>query len=222
MGGVISSRSALLVCLVFVFSSSLSQPAFGSDAKKNKKLVGKIPNPHKVERPLPISEVGHLRVRAREFAEWLFVRYGASGNSASYFGFANLINIWYEKRMRYSFGLVGGPVFGTARSSGVVPAGTAKKIQLWTFGVEGKYFPYPGERGLFARMGISGNVFETDGNLGTLGGFGYLVSLGWEIVAWKGKLGISPEFAFRQVFLDDGGADSGVSHCSGIAPLYLL
>ena len=148
----------------------------------------------------PAVEAASFRLRAREHFEWLSARYGPVNETQGYFGLTNTLNAWYEEPFRYAFGLAFGPLLGSARSRGTAPAGTASKIRLWNVGLEGKYFFRQVQAGLFGRAGLTANLLDTRGALGTLLGGGYYLGLGWE---WQvRKMGIAPEIAFRHVILE--------------------
>lgn len=146
---------------------------------------------------------GSFRIRLREHFELLSVRYESLNDSENYFGLTNTANLWYEKPMHFSIGLAMGPVLGSAKSvNDSAPMGTDPKIRLWNFGIEGKYFFRPEKSPWFGRIGVTGNLLDTRGSAGTLGGGGYYLGLGFEAKVWK--LGIAPEIAFRHVFLEQG------------------
>ena len=151
-----------------------------------------VPENHSME--------GKLRVRLREHFEWISVQYGQTGETAKYYGISNTLNAFYEKPFKYSYGLSFSPVLGSAQIQGGVPIQTNEKIKLWSMGVEGKYFFFPERYGFFGRLGITGNILDTRGALGTLAGAGYYGGLGWEFKIWK--LGIAPEVAIRHVILE--------------------
>jgi len=150
---------------------------------------------------LPLGgESGRLRLRAREHFEWLSIRYDPLNQTQHYFGLTNTLNAWYEKPFHYSFGFSFGPMLGSAKDQGTAPQEVDSKIRLWNMGFEGKYFFFPQKNGFFGRAGLTGNILDTRGSLGTIPGAGYYLGLGWEFKL--GKVGIAPEVAFRHVFLE--------------------
>ncbi len=143
---------------------------------------------------------GSIRLRAREHFEISTVRYGGLNDSENYSGTTNTLNVWYEEPFRYAFGFAGGPMLGSARTDHPAPLGTDAQIRLWHFGVEGKYFVFPAKNGFFGRAGLSGLALDTRGSEGTLWGAGVYAGLGWEFKI--GKVGIAPELAVRQGWLE--------------------
>lgn len=141
-----------------------------------------------------------IRVRAREHFETHKYKLGDTGQSETYKGLTNTINIWYERPFEYSVGLALGPVIGGARSDGPSDAQPAfgGQIQLAVAGIEAKYFPISGIKG-FLRGGLSWNSLRTNGTYGRINGYGYYGGLGWEIPI--GIVSIAPEVAFRRVHL---------------------
>ena len=147
------------------------------------------------------AKAGNFRLRAREHFEWMSIRYGTASETESYFGLTNTLNAWYEEPFRYAVGLAFGPMLGSAKAHETAPAGTDSKIRLWNIGLEGKYFFFPERYGLFGRAGLTANLLDTRGSLGTLVGGGYYLGLGWEHRFWK--IGVAPEVAFRHVLLEE-------------------
>lgn len=146
---------------------------------------------------------GRFRIRLREHFELLSVKYEPAKDTENYFGLTNTANLWYEKPFHYAYGIAFGPILGSAKSvNDGSPAGTDPKIRLWNIGFEGKRFLRPGKEGLFGRAGITGNILDTRGSMGKLGGGGYYLGIGWESKIWK--VGLAPELAFRHVFLEGG------------------
>jgi hypothetical protein len=146
---------------------------------------------------------GNFRIRLREHFEFLSIRYESLNDSENYFGLTNTANLWYEKPMHYGIGLAVGPVLGSASSvNDSAPMGTDTKIRLWNIGVETKYFFYPEKKPWFGRIGLTGNILDTRGSAGKLGGGGYYLGLGFETKIWK--IGLAPEIAFRHVLLEQG------------------
>lgn len=150
------------------------------------------------------ARAGSWRARAREHFDRLDLRYGSPGGREHYSGLTNTMNVWYEEPFRYALGFSISPIagLGQATTRGSPPAGTNAKIRLWNLGFEGKLFPWR-DRGLFARAGLTGNILETRGSRGALGGAGALAGLGWEFKVRR--LGIAPEAALRYVLLEGGG-----------------
>lgn len=141
-----------------------------------------------------------IRVRAREHFEIHKYKLGETGQTETYKGLTNTINIWYERPFEYSVGLALGPVIGGARSDGPSEAGPrfGGDIQLAVAGLEAKYFPVSGLKG-FLRGGLSWNSLRTNGTYERLNGYGYYGGVGWEIpIKW---VAIAPEIAFRRVHL---------------------
>jgi len=146
---------------------------------------------------------GNLRIRLREHYEIIFVRYGTTGEDASYAGLSNTANVWFEKADEYAIGFSLSPILGSATTLGNVPSQTNRKIRLWSIGAEAKLYFYPRKRGAFGRLGLTGNILDTRGPAGAIGGAGYYLGLGWEYMI--GKMGLNPELAFRHVIFGDGG-----------------
>lgn len=153
--------------------------------------------------PPQAVEAGNFRLRAREHFELLSIRYGDLNEKENYFGLTNTLNAWYEKPFHYAIGLAFGPMLGSAKSMEVAPPGTDPKIRLWNFGLEGEYFIFPENYGLFGRVGLTGNLLDTRGSVGTISGGGYYLGLGWETQIWR--IGVAPELAFRHLILEQHG-----------------
>ena len=107
-----------------------------------------------------IGEAGQLRLRAREHYETIAVR--TDDGEATFRGFTNTIDAWYEEPFRFSFGLAGSPLFARLMAKHP-PPGFGEAIRLVHLGAEGKVFPFPEAAPVFARLGIYRTTLNPDG-----------------------------------------------------------
>ena len=141
-----------------------------------------------------------FKMRAREHFDTVWI-YPPSGAQTYVFnGIGPNINIWLENPYHFSFGLSYSVMFiNNYPVTDVIEFG--KNMNITKIGLESKYYFYPGEGGLFGRVGVSNNSLNTKSTEGSLNGLGGYLGLGWEIKF--SKIGLALEVAGRRMEFDN-------------------
>jgi hypothetical protein len=160
--------------------------------------------------PTAKTLAGSLHVRAREHYETMKV--STDGGEASFLGFTNTINGWYEEPFHYSIGLAGSPLLATLASK-APPPGFGDKIRLVHLGIEGKIFPVLDIAG-FTRMGVYQSTLSSLGLAGHFEGMSILIGLGYEFDVHG--VGIAPEMSWRRGNLSHGASFDGQAPAIGV------
>ena len=141
------------------------------------------------------------RMRAREHYEIHNIEYNEK-IAAEYIGFSNTINIWYEKPLEWSFGLAGGPALGSSKKAqDNLLNELGDTVQLFSVGLEFKYFLMKSLPGLYTRLGTGWNHLKTKGTIETSVGWHLYTGLGWELPLKY--FSIVPEIAMRNTYLNN-------------------
>lgn len=143
---------------------------------------------------------GRFTPRFREHYDLTQLR-TAAGNT-TYGGLSSSVNLFYEKPLEWSLGLVFNPVVaGRDKQLGTANLALPSKIRIWHYGIEYQRFVLaePEKYGLFARVGASFDVFDVKYATTRYGG-SYYLGLGWE--QRIGGVGIAPEVAFRHMVFE--------------------
>ena len=127
----------------------------------------------------------------------IFVESNTRGKNLTIGGLAILCNFWFEKPFDYSYGLAGGSLFSSSRVQGSPLEILGSSIKFYYLGLELKYFPSDHLKGLFTRIGLYGTAIDTNRQTGTLRGWSYHSSIGWEFLI-KNMIGLAPEIGIRQ------------------------
>ena len=144
------------------------------------------------------AEAGQVRMRAREHYETMKITNNTG--SASYVGFTNTINVWYEDPYRWSLGLAGSPLWAMLHAKSPLEA-YSNTIRLVHIGIEGKFFPLPKIVNLFFKFGVFDAQLTSNGPAGHLHGQCILSGMGYE---WDlGGIGLAPEISWRWARLGD-------------------
>jgi hypothetical protein len=151
-----------------------------------------------------------LHLRAREHYE--DIRLHADGH-ASYFGFTNTINAWYEEPYRYSVGFAGSPLLARLRT-GHATDGFADEIRLVHLGLEAKAFPTSSLGHTFIRVGLYQTTLKAVGDAGKLSGSSVLGGAGYEFDL--NGIGVAPEMSWRQGRLQDDVRFEGTAPAIGV------
>jgi hypothetical protein len=156
------------------------------------------------------GDAGRWRMRAREHYETLSLT--GTGAPATYWGFTNTIDLWYEVPFHYSVGLAGSPLLATLHS-GAPPKGFSDTVRLLHLGAELKIFP-SAVMPAFFRLGAYQATLMTDGSAGNLTGASGLGGLGYE---WNlSGIGLAPELSWRRAVLAKGIAADAFAPCLGV------
>lgn len=147
------------------------------------------------------SFAGGWRMRAREHYEIHNIELNTN-RTAEYRGLSNTINIWYEEPLEWAFGLAGGPVLGSAKKQqDTLLTELGDTVQLYTVGLELKYFHFKSLPGFFSRLGLSWNQLNSKGTIKHSPGWGFYTGLGWEFPLKY--FSIVPEIAMRNTYLEN-------------------
>jgi len=159
------------------------------------------------------SHAGEVKVRAREHIDFHNVDING-GDSTSYSGLSNTINIWWEKPGVYSVGLAFNPIFGSAKPDDDASDQLGDKIKLITLGIEGKYYHRYVSKNLFSRIGVGGTRLDSNGEIGDVDGYHAYMGIGWEFDI-KG-VGLALEMAFRHSGLEQNIVVNSVTPSIGV------
>ncbi len=156
------------------------------------------------------AEAGPVHLRAREHYETVDVT--SPDGRATFSGFTNTIDLFYEVPFRYSLGVAGSPLFATLSGKGHLP-GLGDTIRLVHLGCEGKAFPFEGWP-VFGRLGVYRTTLASRDAAGTLQGESVLFGLGFEVDL--GGIGLAPEMSWRRGELSQAVGFVGLAPAIGV------
>lgn len=145
-----------------------------------------------------ISLAGEWRFRAREHYE--IHKISKAIPTTEFKGFSNTLNLWYEEPFDYAIGFAASPLLGSAKNDSSSTE-LGQKIQLYSAGLEFKYFLYHSLPGLFTRLGAGWSHLKSQGTLDKNSGWHGYAGLGWEH-PFK-YFSLVPEVAVRQSYLQN-------------------
>lgn len=147
-----------------------------------------------------LSEVSHpmdsIKFRARESYETLKFEY--DGQTQTYRGFTNTINLFYEKPLQYSFGFAFGSIFsGLKAKDNQSLTNLGNEVEFLFAGLESKLFFLNTEnRGFFFRPGFYLQSLKSRGPSGDIKSSALLGGLGYEFLVYE-NISLAPEFAYK-------------------------
>lgn len=158
---------------------------------------------------------GKIRLRAREHYEMHTIKSDVIDLKATYKGFSNTVNLWYEVPYVVSAGLAFSPILGAARNEDNPARVLGERVRLYSLGLEGKYFPFwrDGLK-MFTRIGLGWSQLSTKGTISKANGLHVYLGVGWEFPVWK--LSLAPEIAIRQSYLQSDLSVTSITPSIGV------